>query len=117
MGLVFTLSGAFGLFFAPNPTDLPPDLLVFMKQLESWQYFLPLLKSTELVCGLMLLSGLFVPLALVVLAPIILNILLVHIYILTDGLPIAIILTVFEFYLAFFSNPYSTVIKLLLEPK
>ena len=41
-------------------------------------YLWPLIKVTEIVCGVLLILGMFVPLALVVLAPVVLNILLFH---------------------------------------
>ncbi len=80
-------------------------------------YFFYLLKVTEIVCGLMLLSGFFVPLALVILAPIIINIFLVHAFMAPDGVVLAVILGVLEIYLAFFSAQYSPKIKALFQPK
>jgi hypothetical protein len=43
-------------------------------------YFFPLLKATEVLAGALLLSGLFVPLALTLLAPIIVNIAAFHLF-------------------------------------
>ncbi len=62
----------------------------------------------------MLLSGMFVPLALVVLAPGILSIFLVHAMIAPEGLLVAIVLGILEVYLAFFSE-YSPKIKALFQ--
>jgi putative oxidoreductase len=56
-------------------------------------------------------------LALVVLAPIILNIFLVHAFMMPQGLPLAIVLGVLETYLAFFSAEYSPKVKMLFRPK
>lgn len=55
--------------------------------------------------------GYFVPLALVVLAPVILNIVLTHLFMAPSGLPLAIVLGLLEIYLAFFSSPYKEVIR------
>src|SRR4051812_22751364 len=75
LGLVFVGAGVAGLLqLAPPPDDMPEALKTFMAGIMATKYFFPLLKSTETICGLLLLSGFFVPLALVVLAPIILNI-------------------------------------------
>ena len=57
----------------------------FIGGLASSGYFFPVLKGTEVVAGLLLLTGVAAPLALVVLAPITLQIFLFH-SILTPGL-------------------------------
>lgn len=96
LGLLFTIFGAAGLLnLIPPPPDLPEKLMAFMNGIMAAQYFFPLLKSTEIVCGILLLSGFAPALALVVLAPISINILFVHLF-LTPGLenlimPLAII--------------------------
>lgn len=87
----------------------------FFKGMMATQYFFYLLKVTEIVCGLMLISGIFVPLALVILAPIVLNIFLVHAFLAPDVVILAVILGVFEVYLAFFSKEYSPMIKQLFK--
>ena len=80
-------------------------------------YFFYLLKGTEITCGLLLLTGRFVPLALVVLAPVILNIFLVHTFMAPDGVPLGLVLGAIEIYLAFFSAEYSPAIKQLFRAK
>lgn len=112
LGLIFFVFGLAGLFnLIPPPENMPPNMATFMTGLQASGYFFPLLKITETLCGLLLLLGAFVPLALVVLAPIVLNILMVHIFIDTAGLPMALILLVLELYLAFFAKPYSDIVK------
>lgn len=112
MGLMFFVFGLNGfLNFIPTPTDLPEKMVTFTTGLMASGYFFPLLKGTEVICGLMLLSGVLVPLALVVLAPIILNIFLVHAFLAPSGLPMAIIIGLLEVYLAFFAAPYSSIVK------
>ncbi|MBX9768780.1 MAG: hypothetical protein K2X47_16015 [Bdellovibrionales bacterium] len=59
----------------------------------------------------------FVPLALVVLAPIILNIVLVHAFIAPEGIVFGLILGAMEIYLSFFSAEYSPLIKQLFRRK
>jgi putative oxidoreductase len=112
LGLVFLASGIFG--FATKfafPPDLPPNLLTFVNGIAASGYFLPLLKGTEALCGLLLVSGAFVPLALIVLAPVILNIFLTHLFLAPEGLPLAIVLGLLEIYLAFFASPYKEVVR------
>lgn len=117
LGFVFTAAGLAGLLnLAPPPDDLPEALKTFNAGMMASIYFFPFVKATETVCGVLLLAGLFVPLALVILAPIILNIFLVHAFMAPEGLPLAIILGLLEIYLAFFS-PYSSTIKQLFKKK
>lgn len=79
LGLAFFLSGVVGLFnLVPPPADLPPALMEFMKGMMAAKYFFPLVKGTEMICGLLLLLGIAPALMLLILAPIIINILGVH---------------------------------------
>lgn len=115
MGLVFAGSGIAFFFTTPPPMEGP--IGTFFAGMMATGYFFYLLKGTEIVCGLMLISGFFVPLALVILAPIIINIFLVHAFLMPQGLVLAVILGVIEIYLAFFSPQYSPKIKALFCAK
>jgi uncharacterized membrane protein YphA (DoxX/SURF4 family) len=85
LGLIFFVFGLNGfLQFLPAPA-LPESAMGFIGGLASSGYFFPVLKGTEVVAGLLLLTGVAAPLALVVLAPITLQIFLFH-SILTPGL-------------------------------
>lgn len=85
LGLLFFIFGAAGLFnLIPPPADLPQDMLTFMSGMMVTKYFFPFLKLTETICGLLLLLGIAPALALIILAPITLNIVLVHLF-LTPG--------------------------------
>lgn len=117
LGFVFFASGLVGLFdLAPPPEDLPESMKTFMAGMLATKYFFPLLKLTETVCGGLLLSGFFVPLALVVLAPITLNILMLHLFIAPSGLPIALGICVLHLYLSFFAPPYRDTLLALFKP-
>lgn len=118
LGLIFFGSGLAGLLnLAPPPADLPEALKTFMAGMMATKYFFPLLKGTEVVCGVLLLSGQFVPLALVVLAPICLNIFLTHLFLAPSGLVLAIVVGLLETYLAFFASPYKEAIRLIFKRK
>ena len=112
LGFIFFASGLAGLLnLAPPPADLPENMKTFMAGMMATTYFFPLLKGTETICGLLLLSGFYVPLALVVLAPVILNIFLTHAFMAPSGLPLAVVLGGLEIYLAFFASPYKEAIR------
>lgn len=116
LGFVFFAAGLTGLLnLVPAPPDLPERLQAFNSGLMASGYFMPFLKATEMVCGLLLLSGFYVPLALVVLAPIVLNIFLVHAFMAPTGLPLAIVIGLLLIYLAFFAQPYATTVRQLFR--
>ena len=100
LGLGFTVFGlnAF-LHFMPLPAP-PPSARAFLGALGASGYLFPLLKATEVVAGLLLLSGRFVPLSLAVLAPILVNIIAFHLFLEPSGLLIPLALIAAEIYLA-----------------
>ena len=80
LGLIFFVFGLNGfLHFLPQP-PLPPAGGQFVGALIQTGYLFVLVKAIEVVGGALLLSGRFVPLALVLLAPIIINIAGFHIF-------------------------------------
>jgi hypothetical protein len=100
LGAIFTVFGLNGfLHFIPAP---PPSGLaaVFVGGLGATGYFFPLLKGTEVVAGLLLLSNRFVPLALTVLAPIVVNIVAFHAF-LAPGIALPLVIAAMGVYLAY----------------
>jgi len=111
LGAIFFIFGLNGfLNFIPMP-PMPEQAGAFMGGLAASGYFFPFLKATEVVCGLLLLIGAFVPLSLVVLAPIIIQIVLFHAFLAPDGLALPIVIVLLEAFLAFFSPTYSPIVK------
>jgi uncharacterized membrane protein YphA (DoxX/SURF4 family) len=99
LGLVFVVFGLNGfLHFLPMP-PMSATAGAFFGGLAAAGYFLPLLFLTQVVGGLLLLSGMFVPLALALLAPVILNIFLFHVFVEPSGLPLAIVVSLLELFL------------------
>jgi uncharacterized membrane protein YphA (DoxX/SURF4 family) len=92
MGLLFLFSSITFLFKLITPPPSTGAMKVFSDGLEASRYLLPTVKVIELVCGAAFLSGRFVPLASILIAPIIVNILLIHAFLGPQGLPIAIFL-------------------------
>lgn len=78
LGLIYFVFG-FNFFynFVPVPA-LPEEAMPYLNGLGAAPYFYTLLKATEVACGLMLITGIWAPLALVIAAPITLQIFLFH---------------------------------------
>jgi putative oxidoreductase len=113
LGLIFFVFGLNGfLNFLPMPTDMPEKAQAFTGGLFQAGYFFPFLKATEVVCGLLLLSGFFVPLALVILAPVSLNIFLFHIILAPAGAPVAIAIVLLNAFLGWtYMDRYKPMLK------
>jgi uncharacterized membrane protein YphA (DoxX/SURF4 family) len=100
LGLIFTVFGLNGFFhFLPQP-PLEGTALQFIGGLAAAGYFFPLLKGTEVLAGLLLLSGRYVPLALTVLAPISINIFAFHAFVAGGGMALPIVILALQLYLA-----------------
>jgi hypothetical protein len=63
-------------------------------------YLFQLIKGTEVLVGALLLLNRFVPLALTILAPVIVNIVAVHAFLAPSGVGMAIVILALELYLA-----------------
>ena len=98
LGLTFVVFGlnAF-LQFIPLP---PPQGLAgdFMKALFVSHYFY-VVAILQIAGGAILLLGRFVPLGLTLLGPVIVNILLFHIFLEPSGLPLAVVVSVLALFL------------------
>jgi len=95
LGLIFLCAGLNGYFvlFGFNPVfPTSPKAMEFLGA----GYLLALEKTPEIVCGILLLIRRFVPLALMILAPIIINILAFHIFVDHSLLPLALLLSLLE---------------------
>jgi len=102
MGLLFIFASVVVLFnLFPKP-ELTGTVKTFNEGLESVGYFMPLLKITELVCGIAFVTGYFVPLATVLIAPIIVNIFMFHLLIDRSGLPVALFLVLANIFVAYY---------------
>ena len=85
LGLVYAVFGGMGLAIVLGLMPMPNAPMSeaatkFMEGIQATGYFFPLLKVTEVVCGLMLLFGCAAPLALVVIAPVTLHIILFNLF-------------------------------------
>jgi hypothetical protein len=97
--LVFGLNGF--LNFLPRPAGpVPEGAAAFGAALLRTGYMFPLVKGTEVVCGVLLVTNRFVPLGLTMLAPVLVNILAFHAFLAPGQLAIPAALVVLELYLA-----------------
>ena len=98
LGLVFVVFGSNAfLHFIPMP---PPKGLAgdFTTALFVSHYFY-VVAILQIVGGALLLSGRFIPLALTLLGPVIVNILLFHLFLDPPGLPMALVVGVLALFL------------------
>jgi hypothetical protein len=102
LGLCFFVLGLNGfLEFIPPPADPgPEEAMHFAMALSRASYFFPLLKGVETIAGLMLLTKRYVPLALVLLAPILVNIFAFHYFLAGSGVLFSLVLIAFALHLA-----------------
>ncbi len=118
MGLLFLFSSAMYFLMVMGIVPMPEipagPMKTFNEGLGASGYFFTLLKVTELVCGLLLLIGRFVPLALVILAPIIINIFLTHLFLAPEGIGPGAFLVLGSLFLAYY---HWDAFKPLLTPK
>ncbi len=112
MGLLFLFASVVVLFnIFPKP-ELTGVVKTFNEGMEAAPYFMKLLKVTELLCGLAFVTGYFVPLATIVIAPIIIHIFLFHLFLAPDGLPVAIFLVLANIFIAYYyRNSYAGVLR------
>jgi hypothetical protein len=100
LGGVFFIFGLNGfLSFIPQPPHAGPAA-DFLGALAATGYMFPLVKGVELVTGLLLLAGRYVPLALTLLAPVVVNIVAFHLFLEPASLALPVVLLALGSYLA-----------------
>jgi uncharacterized membrane protein YphA (DoxX/SURF4 family) len=95
LGTLFLVFGLNGFFhFIPQPAQPPPpEALAFAGALLQTGYMFPLVKGTEVFAAALLLSGRYVPFALTLLAPIVVNIVAFHVFLAPGAVPLTIAFT------------------------
>ena len=103
---VFGLNGFFN-FIPQPPTPLPEAAAAFTGALMKSGYMMQLIGTTQLIVGMLLLLNRFVPLALALFAPFIVNSIAFHTFLEHSGLPMAAVFLILEVYLAWsYRNAY-----------
>ncbi|BDA77130.1 hypothetical protein LPTSP3_g00600 [Leptospira kobayashii] len=118
LGTIFFVFGLNGFFqFLPAP-PMPEAAGTFIGGIISSGYLFPLLKGTEVLAGAALLANFYARLALVILAPITINIFLFHAFLAPEGLPIAVIVLAGNIFLAYFHrDAFASVLVARPRPK
>jgi uncharacterized membrane protein YphA (DoxX/SURF4 family) len=113
MGLLFLFSSITFLFKLITPPEPTGAMKIFSDGLVASVYLMPTVKIIELICGIAFLSGRFVPLAAVLISPIIVNIFFVHVFLGPEGLPVAIFLVLANLFVAYnHRESYKTILKM-----
>lgn len=101
LGLLFVIFGCNGIVaFLPAPPPLQGLAGQFLYALSASHYYL-VVSGFQVVGGLFLVANRFVSLGIAVLAPIIVNILCFHIFMMPSGLPGAVLVAVIWSFLAY----------------
>ncbi|GHH53914.1 DoxX family membrane protein [Lentzea cavernae] len=102
-GLLFTVTGLNGFLNfmpAPDPSTMAPAGVAFSAALYATGYMLQLASGVQVLAGVLLVAGRFVPLALALLAPVVVNIFLFHVFLEPSGLVMALLVVAAEIGLA-----------------
>jgi len=102
MGLIFLVFGLNGfLHFIPQPkTPMPEGAVSLLGGFMKSGYMFPLIFGTQAMVGVMLLVNRFVPLALALIAPVIVNIIAFHLFLEPSGIAPGAVVLALEVYLA-----------------
>jgi hypothetical protein len=88
LGLIFTVFGLNGFLNFIPAQPMPPLAGQFLGALMQ-SHYMTVVFAIELVAGVLLLATRYIPLALTLIAPVIVNIVLFHAFIAPSGLPVA----------------------------
>ncbi|MFZ3229555.1 MAG: hypothetical protein WA160_05075 [Pseudobdellovibrio sp.] len=94
--LVFGLNFFFHYLPMPPPNEAEG---AFLGAMFATGYFFQVVKVLEILVGLLLVTNYFVPLSLVLIAPITVNIFLIHLFLDQSGLPVAILMVLLNAFL------------------
>lgn len=119
LGLIFFVFGLNGFFNFLEPPAMNQEAMDFMGALMATGYMMPeAIKSVEVTGGALLLIGVCVPFALTILAPIIVNIVLFHLFLDQGMLILALVILVLEIFLAWaYRDSFAGVLAAKAEPR
>lgn len=92
-GLMFINSGLNKIFqYMPMPEDMPENMMIVVEAFGAIVWLMPLIAVVEIVGGVLVIIPKYRALGAVMIFPVMVGILLTHIYNAPSGLPIALIL-------------------------
>ena len=117
-GVLYVIFGLNGfLVFIPVPETLPPDVLDFLNALTGSGYMMQLIGTTQIVAGVLLVVNRFVPLALALLVPFLVNSIAFHVVLEPTGLPMAGVFVAIEIYLAWvYRDAFRSMLQAKVQP-
>lgn len=101
LGVLYAASALAWFFNLMPQNEMSGDTGTFITGLVVSGYFFPLLKWTELLCGISLISGKFAPLANVIIFPVTVHIFLFHAFLAPDGMIIPAAMVLMNLFLAY----------------
>ena len=118
MGLLFLVTGLNGFgHFLPEPLNIPQGAAAFGAALMNTGYMFPLIMGTQTIVGVLLLVNRFVPLALVLIAPVVVNIIGFHVFLAPAGIGPGLVVLVLEIYLVWaYRNSYRSMCAMRATP-
>jgi len=100
LGLIFILSGAAGLMMGNSTQGVPPAMVPIMQALWA-SGILQMIKTTELISGLMLVAGFYPALASIFLAPVCIGVIIVNARLMPGFVIAGVIISVLNIYLGY----------------
>jgi uncharacterized membrane protein YphA (DoxX/SURF4 family) len=118
LGLIFLVTGFNGfLNFLPAPTTMPQGALGFSLALAKTGYMVPLVSGTQVVVGALFVSNRFVPLGLAIAAPLIVNILAFHAFLMPALAAPGVLVAILEVFLAWrYRRAYGPMLAARADP-
>ena len=91
--------------------------MIFLASSAIFSEVAAVVKAVEVAAGLMILTGRFLPLGLIILAPVSVHILLLHVFLDQGGLPMAIFIILAQLFLAWaYRDSFSGVLQANAKP-
>ena len=96
-GLMFINSGLNKFFnYMPMPKDLPENMMKAMTGMMQVGWLMPLIAVAEITGGVLFITNRFRALGAIVIFPVMVGIILTHIFIAPSGLPLALVFLAIE---------------------
>jgi hypothetical protein len=117
-GLIFLIMGLNGfLNFLPHPATMPAKVGALMGGFVASGYMIQLIFGVQVIVAVLLLSNRFVPLALAIIAPVIVNIFAFHLFLLPSAFPPAAVTILVYLYLVWvYRSVYRPMLAARVDP-